>query len=192
MRKVNEDGTITVELKHKIVGAGNEAGALVFKRCKGEMFRSVDLALIDHGSVLLDIVAGLTGLTAEQIDQLDAEDIVADIRPTVLDLLGTREAAIAPKRTPEADGSVAVPLAYPIKGIDGVLSTLKLNRPKGKQFRNVDFADMDHGANLMRMIGDLSLQLPAIVDQLDAVDIVGAIRPVIFDFFGVRRPTGGN
>jgi len=86
------------------------------------------------------------------------------------------------------DGSVTVPLEYPIEDITKeIIDEVKLTRPKAKQMKKIGTnVTME---NLMMIASDVSGIHPKDMDKLDAADLM-AVTGVIADFLERGRKTG--
>lgn len=88
------------------------------------------------------------------------------------------------------DGSVTVPLNYPIQVEGNPVTSLTLKRLKGAQFRKVNLARLTNGDDLAKIIETLAAIPPSSVDQLDGADLA-SLTEVILGFFGKGPATGG-
>lgn len=88
------------------------------------------------------------------------------------------------------DGSVTLPLEYPITHGSEEIAEFTLSRPKAKHLEKIDGNPQNMGfKDILKLIGELSAQPPSVTGQLDAVDIE-ALSEVIAYFFEGRRRTG--
>ena len=95
-----------------------------------------------------------------------------------------------PQCSVNADGSVLVTLAAPIKVGKDETTELTLRRPKMKDIRVASEKGGSGGASyVVQMICALSGQAPRVVDELD-VDDVGVLSTVVGFLSLRRRPTG--
>jgi hypothetical protein len=93
-------------------------------------------------------------------------------------------------RTQNADGSVTIGLAYPIKSEGDMITSITLRRPKGKDYRRFNVEKLrGDGDEQLRAIGSLAGLAPSSCDLLDASDIVDCM-PAIISFFEKPNESG--
>lgn len=91
--------------------------------------------------------------------------------------------------TVNEDGTITVPLQFPVTFNDKERTELRLRRPKGRDLKAAD--DKSSMAMTAKLIGILAGVPSPVVDSLDAVDFT-ACGSAVAHFLSPSPRTGGN
>lgn len=75
-RVANDDGTVTVHLKHPIEALGEKRSTLTFKRPKAKHLRPMTASEAMPVGELLDLASRISGELPDVIDELEGQDLV--------------------------------------------------------------------------------------------------------------------
>ena len=97
------------------------------------------------------------------------------------------DGAAPPPFTVQEDGTVRVPLAYPVQAQGKTLDALIMRRPKGKDLKECD--DKSSMAMTAKLVARLAGVPPSTIDGMDGADFTAAASGVAY--FLDRSPRTG-
>jgi hypothetical protein len=186
---LNDDGSVLWRLCDPLLTEGGVIEAVPLRR---PMAR--DLKAGNAGSDAertSAILARLSGLSAEVLDEADGEDTTAlgRIFSAFMGVSGLDIADQYPDRFAlNDDGSASWILIRPLPVAGKMLETIRMARPKGRQIKRIKGrSDVD---KTLWIVAELTGIAPPHLDGLDGEDF-SALGRIFARFLGLSRPTGG-